>query len=61
MGSGPAIMGGRIERMTKAVLDIRVLAPAYWQAYWRIVRDTRLRALSDSPDALTSHYQLERR
>ena len=43
--------------MTKAVLDMRLLAPADW----RILRDTRLRALIDSPHAFTSHYNLERR
>jgi ribosomal protein S18 acetylase RimI-like enzyme len=43
--------------MTKAVLDMRLLGPADW----RILRDTRLRALIDSPGAFTSHYHLERR
>jgi ribosomal protein S18 acetylase RimI-like enzyme len=43
--------------MTKAVLDIRMLAPADW----RVLRDTRLRALRDSPRAFTAQYQLERR
>jgi ribosomal protein S18 acetylase RimI-like enzyme len=41
--------------MTEAVLDIRLLSPADW----RILRDTRLRALIDSPWAFTSHHQLE--
>jgi ribosomal protein S18 acetylase RimI-like enzyme len=43
--------------MTKAVLDIRPLAPADW---W-VLRDARLRALCDSPRAFTSRYHLERR
>ena len=43
--------------MTNAVLDIRLLGPADW----RVLRDTRLRALIDSPDAFTSHYHRERR
>jgi GNAT superfamily N-acetyltransferase len=43
--------------MTNAVLDIRLLGPADW----RVLRDTRLRALIDSPGAFTSHYHRERR
>lgn len=36
--------------MTKAVLEIRLLTPADWQ----VLRETRLRALTDSPHAFTS-------
>jgi ribosomal protein S18 acetylase RimI-like enzyme len=43
--------------MTKALLNIRLLAPADWQ----VLRDTRLRALIDSPHAFTSPYHRERR
>lgn len=43
--------------MRNAVLDIRLLGPADW----RVLRDTRLRALSDSPAAFTAQYQRERR
>ncbi|WP_051579815.1 GNAT family N-acetyltransferase [Pseudonocardia acaciae] len=42
--------------MTKAVLEIRLLTPADW----RVLRNTRLRALLDSPDAFTSDYRRER-
>lgn len=38
--------------MTNAVLDTRLFEPADW----RLLRDTRLRALIDSPDALISRY-----
>lgn len=41
--------------MTKAVLEIRLLAPADW----RVLRDTRLRALTDSPHAFTSDWRRE--
>ena len=43
--------------MANAVLDIRLLGPADW----RVLRDTRLRALIDSPDAFTSRYGCEQR
>ena len=43
--------------MANAVLDIRLLGPADW----RVLRDARLRALIDSPDAFTSRYGYERR
>lgn len=43
--------------MTRAVLDVRLLEPADW----RLLRDTRLRALIDSPQAFTSSYHSERR
>ncbi len=42
--------------MTKALLDVQILRPAGW----RVLRDTRLRALMDSPDAFTSDYRRER-
>jgi L-amino acid N-acyltransferase YncA len=38
-------------------LNLRSLRPAHW----RTLRDVRLAALQDSPDAFTSHYALERR
>lgn len=43
--------------MTRAVLDIRLLKPADW----RVLRDIRLRALIDAPDAFTAHYLDEQR
>lgn len=43
--------------MSNAVLDIRLLAPADW----RVLRATRLRALTDSPHAFTSGYLAESR
>ena len=42
--------------MTKTLLDVRPLAPNEW----RVLRDVRLRALRDSPQAFTSHYHRER-
>jgi ribosomal protein S18 acetylase RimI-like enzyme len=42
--------------MTKAVLEIRLLTPADW----RLLRDTRLRALMESPQAFTSDWRRER-
>ena len=44
-------------RMTNGVVDIRLLAPADWQ----VLRATRLRALSESPQAFTSHLNFELR
>jgi ribosomal protein S18 acetylase RimI-like enzyme len=41
--------------MTNAVLDTGLLEPADW----RLLRDTRLRALSDSPGAFVSRYRRE--
>ena len=41
--------------MAKAVLDVRLLEPADWQ----VLRDTRLRALIDSPGAFTAYYHRE--
>ncbi len=41
--------------MTKAVTDIRELQ----RSEWRILRDTRLRALLDSRRAFTSQYECE--
>jgi ribosomal protein S18 acetylase RimI-like enzyme len=41
--------------MTKAVLNIRLLEPADW----RLLRDTRLRALRESPHAFTSRHCCE--
>jgi ribosomal protein S18 acetylase RimI-like enzyme len=41
--------------MTNAVLDTWLLEPTDW----RLLRDTRLRALSDSPDAFISRYSWE--
>lgn len=42
--------------MTNALLEIRRLEPVDW----RLLRDTRLRALIDSPHAFTSRYRWER-
>ena len=49
--------GGRVDRhrMTRAVLDVRLLEPADW----RLLRDARLRALIDSPHAFTAEYRQE--
>lgn len=41
--------------MINAVLDIKLLAPEEWY----LLRTTRLRALSDSPDAFASGYEVE--
>jgi predicted GNAT family acetyltransferase len=41
--------------MSNAVLDIRLLD----RADWRILRETRLRALSESPHAFTSRHHVE--
>lgn len=41
--------------MTNALVEIRLLRPADW----RLLRDTRLRALIDSPHAFTSRYRCE--
>ena len=43
--------------MTKTLLEIRLLEPVDW----RLLRDTRLRALIDSPRAFTAGYRHERR
>jgi ribosomal protein S18 acetylase RimI-like enzyme len=43
--------------MANAVLEIRLLEPADW----RLLRDTRLRALIDSPHAFTARHHCERR
>jgi RimJ/RimL family protein N-acetyltransferase len=50
-------MGGRTGwgRMTNAVLVTRVLTPADWP----VLRETRLRALRDSPHAYMSRYRSE--
>jgi ribosomal protein S18 acetylase RimI-like enzyme len=46
------IRGGRVEweRMANAVLDVRLLEPSEW----RLLRDVRLRALSDSRNSFIS-------
>lgn len=57
-GGGPP-SGGRVEweRMTRAVLDVRLLEPGDWH----VLRTIRLRALADSPRAFTAHYHRESR
>lgn len=54
MNPVPGMSGGG--RVTKAVLEIRLLTPADWQ----LLRATRLRALTDSPHAFTSDPGRER-
>jgi ribosomal protein S18 acetylase RimI-like enzyme len=43
--------------MTNAVLETRLLKPSDW----RLLRDTRLRALRDSPEVFISRYSRESR
>jgi ribosomal protein S18 acetylase RimI-like enzyme len=54
-----APLRGRMEwaRMTRAVLDVHALTPGDWQ----VLRTIRLRALSESACAFTSHYDRESR
>lgn len=43
--------------MINALLEIKLLAPDEWQ----VLRAIRLRALRESPEAFTSHYEAEAR